>query len=172
MRKLLNKPWFVAVVAVVALAFVARATFSGGTRFGLGGTAAAAPAGADSEQTPEEASRANLFEVVRNLQLPAPIKDPFAIHIKVDPAADKVEVPDAVESVHLSAIWSQGGKTLVLINDRIFQKGDEIGRLKIESANEDGVWLTHWKGRDFVRVGGNFTLNTPVRKSARATSTL
>ncbi|HEY4246101.1 MAG TPA: hypothetical protein VGM64_04540 [Lacunisphaera sp.] len=172
MRKLLNNPWFVAVMAIAALAFVARSMLSGGPRFGLSGTVGAAPAGADTGQTSEAESRANLFAVVRNLQLPAPIKDPFAIRIKVDPTAEKVEVPDAVESVHLSAVWSQDGKTLVLINDRIFQKGDEIGRIKIESASEEGVWITHWKGRNFVRVGGDFTLNTPMRKSARAASSL
>ncbi len=148
-------------MAVAALAFVAYSMFPGATRFGLGRVAGAAPAGAESEQTPEEANQTNLFAVVRNLQLPAPMKDPFAIRIKVDPAAEKVEIPDAVESVHLSAVWSQEGKTLVLINDRIFQKGDEIGRIKIESASEEGVWLSHWKGRDFLRVGDNFILNTP-----------
>ena len=172
MRKLLNKPWFVAVMAVAALVFVARSVFSGGTRFGLGGTAETAVAGSEGEQSPEEASRANPFAVVRNLQLPAPMKDPFAIRIKEDPTIEKVAAPDAVDSVHLSAVWTQGEQTLVVINDRVCQNGDEIGRIKIDAVTRDGVWLAHWKGRDFVRVGGSFTLNTPAGKTQRVASSL
>lgn len=159
-------------MAVAALAFVAHAVFSGGTRFGSGETAEVAATGADGEQSSEESNRANLFAVVRNLQLPAPMRDPFAIRIKEDPAIEKVPAPDAVDSVHLSAVWTQDGKTLVVINDRICQNGDEIGRIKIDAVTHDGVWLSHWKGRDFVRVGGNFTLNTPVGKTQRVASSL
>src|SRR3954462_13829676 len=114
MRKLLNKPWFVALAALVALAVVAPSVFWGGTRFGLGGGPDAAAAGAEGEPSTEEASRANLFAVVRNLQLPGPIRDPFAIRVKVDPTIEKTVVPDAVDSVHLSAVWTQDGQTLVV----------------------------------------------------------
>lgn len=172
MRKLLNKPWFVAVMAVAALAFVARSAFSGGTRFGLGGAAEVAVAGNEVEQSPDEASHVNPFAVVRNLQLPGPMRDPFAFRIKEDPTIEKVAVPDAVDSLHLSAVWLQDGHTLVLINDRVCQNGDEIGRVKIDAVTREGVWLSHWKGRDFVRVGGNFTLNTPAGKTQRVASSL
>ena len=172
MRKLLNKPWFVGLMSVAALAFVAHSVFSGGTRFGLGAVENSAVAGTEAEQSTDETGRTNIFAVVRNLQLPAPMKDPFAIRIKVDPTVEKVVLPDTVESVHLSAVWTQEGNTLVVINDRICEKGDEIGRIKIDAVTRDGVWLTHWKGRDFVRVGGSFTLNTPAGKTQRVASSL
>ena len=159
-------------MAVAALAFVAHSVFSGGTRFGLGGTTDPVAANAEGEQSPEEATHANVFAVVRNLQLPTSLRDPFAVHVKVDPTVEKVAVPDAVDSVHLSAVWTQDNQTLVVINDRICQKGDEIGRIKIDAVTRDGVWLAHWKGRDFVRVGGSFTLNTPAGKPQRVASSL
>lgn len=163
-------------MAIVALAFVIHSVFPNAHQFvGLGGAGAAdGGATAEGDQNADESGKANVFAIVRNLQLPAPMRDPFAIRVKaaVETAVEKVAVPDAVESVHLSAVWTQGGKTLVLINDRICENGDEIGRIKIDAVTREGVWLSHWKGRDFVRVGGSFTLNTPVAKNQRVASSL
>jgi hypothetical protein len=168
MRKLLNKPWFVAMMAVTALALVAYVYFSQGEKFGL---IPAESVSATAEATPDDSPRANMVALVRNLQLPAPIKDPFVIRVKAE-VAERPSDPDVVDTVHLSAIWTQDGQTLALINDRICQNGDEIGRLKIESATRDGVWITHWKGRDFISVGGNFTLNTPTSKLSTVAKSL
>jgi peptidyl-prolyl cis-trans isomerase A (cyclophilin A) len=40
----------------------------------------------------------------------------------------------------------------------------------IESATQDGVWVAHWKGRDFLALGTDFTLVTPGRAPMRAAS--
>ncbi len=163
-------------MAIAALAFVAHAVFPNGHKFVLGAAGAgdAGAAAPEGDQSSEETGRANIFAIVRNLQLPAPMRDPFAVQVKevAETAAEKAVIPDAVESVHLSAVWTQDGKTLVLINDKICENGDEIGRIKIDAVTREGVWLSHWKGRDFVRVGGSFTLNTPMGKNQRVASSL
>lgn len=170
MRKLLNKPWFVAVVAIAALALVVNVVFIPGSNLGLSGfNSAAAPAAA--EDPAGEAVHGNAWSEVGKISTPGPLRDPFAIKVKAE-VAEKAPEPDLVDSVHLSAIWTQDGHTLVVINDRICEGGDEIGHLKIESATQDGVWLSHWKGRNFVAIGGNFTLNTPANKFLRAVSSL
>ena len=163
MRKLLNKPWFVIVVAVGALALVAHVIFSNGQKFGLPSFGAAPAEVVASEDSPNAQVNSSVAASVANMRIPGPFRDPFAVQVKEEAVEKKVEA-DVVETVHLSAIWTQNGQTLVLINEQIFQDGDEIGRLKIESATQDGVWLTHWKGRNFISIGGNFTLNTPAGK--------
>jgi hypothetical protein len=171
MRKLLNKPWFVAVMAIAALACVASVVFPNGQRFGLSGASAAdAPASDDAAVT--DPSGATAWTVINKISIPSTGRDPFAAKIKATEVVEKAPEPDLVDSVHLSAIWTQDGHTLVVINDRICEGGDQIGHLKIESATQDGVWLSHWKGRDFISIGGNFTLNTPASKSLRTAGSL
>ena len=171
MRKLLNKPWFVAVMAIAALACVISVVFPNAQRFGLSGAGAAdAPASDDAAVTGPSGTTA--WTVINRISIPFAGRDPFAAKIKASESVEKAPEPDLVDSVHLSAIWTQDGHTLVLINDRICQGGDEIGHLKIESATQEGVWLSHWKGRDFISIGGNFTLNSPASKFLRAASSL
>jgi hypothetical protein len=173
MRKLLNKPWIAAILAVAAIACVAMAVFSNGQKFGLPGPASPdASASASEDGTAADPSHTTAWGVVNKISIPSSDRDPFAIKVKATEIVEKAPEPDLVDSIHLSAIWTQEGRTLVLINDRICQDGDEIGRLKIASATPDGVWLTHWKGRDFISIGGNFTLNTPADKFRRAASSL
>ena len=113
------------------------------------------------------AAPVTIDSVLKELSSTAAARDPFGVPAKAEaPAAAKPEQPDLVDTVHLSAIWTQGGETLVLINDTILSAGDDIGRIKVETATQDGVWLTHWKGRDFVALGGSFTLTTPARQAA------
>ena len=171
MRKLLNKPWFAAILAVAAIACVATAVFSNGQKFGLPGSASP-DASASEDGAAADPSHTTAWGVVNKISIPSSDRDPFAIRVKATEVVEKTSEPDLIDSVHLSAIWTQEGHTLLLINDRICQDGDEIGRLKIESATQDGVWLTHWKGRDFISIGGNFTLNTPADKFRRAVSSL
>ena len=64
------------------------------------------------------------------------------------------------------------GATYAVINDTIVRPGDAIGRLKIESATTDGVWLVHWKGRDHLELGRDFTLHTPAASPAALASSL
>jgi hypothetical protein len=168
MRKLLNKPWFVAVVALAAILLVTHLVFSNGENVAGSGSDAAAAA-TDSTAAAEETAHVSTVAILKSLPIPSLLRDPFAVRVKTE-LAEKQPEPDSVDTVHLSAIWTQNGQTLVVINDHIFQGGDEIGRLKIESASADGVWLKHWKGRDFLSIGGSFTLNTPAGKISGAAS--
>lgn len=86
----------------------------------------------------------------------APGRDPFAARPRLSLA------PPVVDTAHLSALWTQNGETLALVNDRILRPGDAVGRMKIESATQDGVWVAHAQGRDFIALGGTFVLTTPA----------
>jgi hypothetical protein len=172
MRKLFNNPWFVGVLAAGALLFVGQSvvTKAFSRRPGVLQVAAAeamAQAPAVAEPVAASAAPVTIDSVLKELSSTAAARDPFGVPAKAEaPAAAKPEQPDLVDTVHLSAIWTQGGETLVLINDTILSAGDDIGRIKVETATQDGVWLTHWKGRDFVALGGSFTLTTPARQAA------
>ena len=170
MRKLLNKPWFAAVLALSAIALVASVVFSG-RQSSDAGVFAPAEVAVASETPVDTAAKPPTAAALKALPIPPVLHDPFTVRIKAV-EVHKVSEPDAVDTVHLSAIWTQDGQTLVLINDKIYQGGDEIGRFKIESATPDGVWITHWKGRDFLSIGGNFTLNTPAEQLAVASRSL
>ena len=170
MRKLLNKPWFVGLVALGALLLVVHSIFPEVLKPGSGGVGAEIP-------TEEGSTTANAAEslaagtAVKSLSVPSHVRDPFSVRAKTETISETPE-PDLVDTVHLSAIWTQDGQTLVLINNRICQGGEEIGRFKIESATPEGVWLTHWNGRDFLAVGGKFTLNTPAKRILSAAASL
>ena len=180
MRKLLNKPWFVGTMALAALLLVGHSLLPSGKETGAG---AIAPAGtapsllpAENETAAEEPVRLSVRAALQALVTPkSGLRDPFAPRLRTElPAAavKKPAAPDAVDTVHLSALWTQSGATYVLLNDRICQPGDEIGRLKIESATQEGIWVTHWKGRDFISLGGDFTLNTPAEQPSAVASSL
>ncbi len=171
MRKLLNKPWFVIIVALGAIALVARVMLPNGVNPILRRPDSVPTAAAEGEPANTAPGANSALVTVEKMRISGPLRDPFAIRIKPDLTEKKPE-PDFVETAHLSAIWTQNGETLVLINNHICQGGDEIGRLKIESATQDGVWITHWKGRDFISIGGSFTLSTPASKSLSAARSL
>lgn len=136
---------------------------------------------ADAAEPAVETSEAELLpvlpvaEALEALVIPVKARDPFAARPRPEVVAAPPAEPDLVDRLHLSAIWTQANATLVLINERICAPGDEIGRLKIESATQEGVWVSHWKGRDFVALGAEFVLNTPAsvaRAAAAETKTL
>jgi hypothetical protein len=169
MRKLLNNPWVVGGLAVAALAFVAMPLLP---KWGSGPS----PSPVVDDTTSVEGSAddsvganapSNITLALKDLVVGAP-RDPFAGRTKVQAQAAVAEVaavPDSVDTLRLSAIWVQGADTFVLINGAIRQAGDEFSRFKIESAARDGVWVTHWKGRDFLSLGTEFTLVTPSARS-------
>lgn len=172
MRKLLNNRWFVTAMALLAVALMwsSLRTSDGSSMT----TTAAGPAETTVDpNTVEqplpsgEISTDSNLDALKQLIIPKPSRDPFASRT-VQPVAtvETVEQPDLLDTVHLTGIWSQNGATLLLLNDRVTQVGDTIGRLTIESANQDGVWLTHWKGRDFLTVGKIFVLRTPARRAS------
>ena len=165
MRKLLNNPWFVTAMVLLAIALAwssLREPSNSATQSSAVAETSEAvvdqplPGGNKPGSSPKEA--------LRQLSLPKTPRDPFA-NRNVQ-AATIVEAPDLVDSAHLTGIWSQNGSTLLIINERVCQVGDTIGRLTIESATQDGVWLTHWKGRDFLSVGKIFVLKTPARRAS------
>ena len=161
MRKLLNKPWFAVLLAVAAIALVANALIPRGDNAGTGVFGGSDPTPA-ADAAASELIPTTTAAVLKALPIPRLVRDPFALRpVKVE-VAEKEHEPDLLDTIHLSAIWSQDGQTLLLINDQICQGGDQVGRIKIESATQDGVWLSHWRGRDFISIGGNFTLNTPA----------
>jgi hypothetical protein len=67
-----------------------------------------------------------------------------------------------VDTAHLSALWTENGETLALVNGRILRPGEGVGRMTIESATQEGIWVTHAKGRDFIALGGTFVLTSPA----------
>lgn len=177
MRKLFNNPWFVAALALGALAFVGQSFLP---KRNIAGSVGVAPVNsaeievAETSQPIPESLAPQSGDELAALTL-APIKrDPFAPSAKsaATLAATEKARPDQVETVHLSALWSQDGVTYVLLNGSIHQSGDEIGRLKIETASADGVWLAHWKGRDHLELGDDFTLRTPASGPVTLVSSL
>jgi hypothetical protein len=171
MRKLLNKPWFAAVLAVAAIALVGMQFLPNGHKFKIRGLASSEES-IDSAVAADAQPQDTAWSRINKIQVPANLRDPFAVKIKINEIVEKAPEPDVVDTVHLSAIWLQDGHALALINDHICEAGDQIGRMKLESASQDGIWLSHWRGRNFVKLGGDFTLNTPAKQLARALGSL
>ena len=177
MRKHLNNPWIVAGLALAAVVLVLASLKSDQSRALPASEEPGTLATGESELPVAETSvedRATLIAtVLRELPPPAKSADPFASRPKEVSEVgleDQTVVNDSVDTVRLSAIWTQEGRTYVLINGRIHEAGDEIARFKIESVTQDGVWVAHWKGRDFLPVGSDFTLVTPGQKTLTAAS--
>lgn len=167
MKKLLNNPWFVGLLAAAAIVFV---THSALKKRGFDYASADGweePEDLYEEDIDEEVTRSatngtSVWEALEALAPSSPPSNPFSdrqAEIIVD---DGNEDPSTrLVSVHLSAIWKQGAQTLLLINDRIHGSGDTVaelpaGHLTIESASLDGVWLSHPAGRNFLSLGQTF----------------
>lgn len=182
MKKLLNKPWFVAVLAVGAVIFC---TWSIRDQMGAGRPkgrrpapppVAAASAGNETLANEGEVEVASpdgaaipIAETLEAMVYPENIPDPFLprettiVAGEPESGGEVVEKrPDQLETIALTAVWSQGAAQLALVNDRIMQRGELIGRMTIDEVSVDGIWVTHWKGRDYVPFGGSFTLATPA----------
>ncbi len=165
MRKLLNKPWFVALLAIAALLVVGREFLPGGKKPaapvpGIEAAEDGQSVGDDGESGP----RLPVTEALKAISRPVDGRDPFALPPK--PAAPDSEVATgtaAAETSHhlrVSAVWLQGEATLVLANGRICTPGESVGDFTIESAAIDGAWINHPGGRAFVPVGTDFVLKT------------
>lgn len=168
MRKLLNNPRFVGLLAAAAVIFVVYSVWPARTRtsdVAVNGNERMVM-GSSLQETSPTPARLSPRAAVKELVVPAVLRDPFRARAVAPPAVtvEKAKAPDPTESVNVSAVWVQGNVTYALINRRVYQVGDHIGGLILESANRDGIWLSHWKGRDFVAVGGAFTLATPVQQ--------
>jgi hypothetical protein len=168
MRKLLNNPWVVTALSLAAIAFVVSSLRSKQVEPIVAVQALEATEEPQSDAAAgTEAAPMSIAEALAQLATLSTPRDPFAGAVKVadeSVGSESAVVTDIVDTVKLSAIWTQGGQTYVLINGRIHQAGDEISRIKILSADQKGVWVGHWKGRDFMAVGSAFTLVTPGHK--------
>jgi hypothetical protein len=186
MKKLLNNPIFVSVLALAAIALVGGSLLEKKKSQKPRPTAAVAdpdnssgdwaePADEDYEPDGDVREPRSISEARAARVIPESVRDPIAA-VKVEDretVATIVETPrgpDQAESVRLTAIWEQGSLLLLVINNRIHEVGDRFGRLTIVSADLEGVWLKHWKGRDFLPFGGEFTLVTPAAPSANSTT--
>lgn len=176
MRKFLNNPWIVTALALIAVAFVWMSLRPTPVVIAPQETVIAENPGFEEVSAEEtiaaETAPTSIEEALKAIAVAGIARDPFAGRPKVAAIVMSTApvVPDIVDTVKLSAIWTQEGRTYVLINGRVHQAGDEISRITIESATQDGVWLAHWKGRDFVSLGADFTLVTPDRSAMRAAS--
>lgn len=170
MRKLLNKPWVVALLAFAAVALVAQSLLDRPKRRPQRAVATDAALALEDSALPASAVAGSIPEALASLSFPESLPDPFAPRAKrvVEVVVENRETgADVTETVHLSAIWEQDGSAYVLLNGRICRSGDMVGRITIASIEREGVWLTHWKGRDFVRLGQDFTLITPAAAAAK-----
>lgn len=174
MRKLLNNRWFVSLLGVAALAFV---WLSVANKSAVHYTGAPQPAEEPLPAAEPETGEPRLSEhdALKQLARVSVPRDPFASRPLAETSSSastdrKPEQPDIVETVLLSAVWTQNGATLALVNGQIRAVGDMIGRIKIESASPEGVWLSHWQGRNFIAPGESFTLKTPARLAGNPSS--
>lgn len=175
MRKLLKKPWFVALLAIAAVIFVVSSLPSHRTLAPAPTVVADEPQSdaipTEAEQTGASRRPLSIRNALKELSAASVLRDPFAYRTTTAATSTEKPVePDLTDYVVVSAVWIQGGTAYVLINNHVYRVGDHVGRITLESANRDGVWVRHWKGRDFVAVGGDFTLTTPARQAAAALS--
>jgi hypothetical protein len=172
MKKLLNNPWFVGLLAAAAIVFVTHAALKDrGVDYASGDETDdyedvfADESDLDDDSIGTATNGTSVWEALDALTPSSPPDNPFddnRAEIIVD--SESEDASSRLVSVHLSAIWSQGVQTLLLVNDRIHAAGDtvvelEAGDLTIESASLDGIWLSHPAGRDFLSLGKIFTWN-------------
>ncbi|MFT3828724.1 MAG: hypothetical protein QM691_03360 [Opitutaceae bacterium] len=153
MRKLLNQPWFAAVLALAAIALIGG-KFLGAGAPGRSGVATAA----EPEFIPAEAeggSRLSMTAALKAVQVHGAVRDPFALPVAAEaeePAAGPT-VPPPTERLHLSATWIQGATVLVLLNGQVCRPGETLGRFAVGEATHEGVWIVHAGERSFLPVG-------------------
>jgi len=170
MKKLLNKPWVVALLACVAVALVAQSVLEKSPRRPRPVADEVAPESGEDFASEGAPAAGSLTEALAGMTFPDQLPDPFAPRRQraVEAAPEAVEAtPGSTDTVRLSAIWAQDGASFVLLNGRICRAGDTVGPVTIASIERDGVWLTHWNGRAFVRVGQDLTLTTPASPAAQ-----
>jgi hypothetical protein len=174
MRKLLNNPAFVTVLALVALGFVGWSVLSG--------TKPPVPVVPDegipvadttvvetlAEAVPEPGegpARLSVAEALKALVIPATLRDPFAlparpVQIRQDQSGGPVV--EVVERLRLSAIWVQGPAVYLLLNGQICQPGEDVDRFTVETASVEGAWIRHAGDRSFLPVGQELVVRTSV----------
>jgi hypothetical protein len=172
MRKLLNNPAFVTVLALIALGFVGWSVLSGSKppapvvpNDGIP-VADTAVVESPAETTPEEGegpARLSVAAALKALVIPATLRDPFALPAKpVLARQDQAGGPlvEVVEKLRLSAIWVQGPSVFLLLNGQICQPGEAVDRFTVETASVEGAWIRHAGDRSFLPVGQELVVKT------------
>lgn len=59
---------------------------------------------------------------------------------------------DSQDGLNLQGILTQNGQTVALINDKIYEEGDEIGRIKILNIEGSGITVLNNGNKEHVRV--------------------
>ena len=141
MRNLLNKPWFVGLLCLASCALVGRSLLAGRTE-------AASTAAALAEADPAAAAPVAPPSVEAALQeIPALPQEPDPFAGEAKPAAGPVE------TLRLSAVWTQDGSTLALVNGRIVPAGEAVGSARVDAASDDGIWIVRGRLREFLALG-------------------
>ncbi|HEY3755884.1 MAG TPA: hypothetical protein VGL42_07020 [Opitutaceae bacterium] len=154
MRKYLNNPWFVAVLAVSALAVAAHAFMAGADQ------ASPAAAVAETVADPVAASAAlpvaapapqATVEAALSAPLPASqVPDPFGPSTSA--LAEHKSAP-----LRLAALWTENGRTLGILNGKIVQAGDRVGTVTVVEASSNGLVLEDDERRGTLAVGDAWT---------------
>ncbi|MBK8477546.1 MAG: hypothetical protein IPL39_14970 [Opitutaceae bacterium] len=166
MRKLLNNPWFVAVLALVALGGVAWPVLFPETSYPApvahGEPAVVDESAPETSAEGEAPSRLSVAAALKALVIPSTVRDPFALPPKpvvLRPVAVGTAV-EVVERLRLSAVWVQGAAVYLLLNGRICQPGDAVERFTVETAAVEGAWIRHAGARSFLPVGQEWVVTT------------
>ena len=166
--KLLNKPWFVGLLVVGAVAVIAYQLLAPGWKRGRMYATTQSQAAPPQAAAPESRPKPETSPVVAAETGPATDKeserkvdtnfarehfgdwiksaaDPFALAPTI---AAKVVEPSPVGGWKLKAIWHQTGGKLAAINKGVYREGDEIQGYKIEKIETDQVWFRGKQGKE------------------------
>jgi hypothetical protein len=86
----------------------------------------------------------------------SPRRDPF--HGYVPPSAKAGSGPVAKDELRLQGVWRQTASTLAVINDKVLAEGDMIRQFRVETIQQDAVWVVGPNGREKLQ----FILPTPA----------
>lgn len=181
MRRLLNKPWFAAALAVGAVSICVHSLLDAGRRPARVAEALAqlSEVASDEDEADgfgfRDAEDNSLKAVLAAVIVPERPFDPFGPREETSAAATEFETgsetaPLPAETIRLAAIWMQESMKLALINGRICEAGTMIGSLKLETVDVDGVWISNRDGRAFLPLGATASYALPEGSRAGMTA--
>ena len=176
--KLLQNPYVVGALALVAAAFIYFNVVGPMLKRNAPAPApapavsigAVTPTPASTETKPKESSPSptqRKIEPAASIDLNQvgwalngfPRRDPFQVNTAPGPGQ---KFTPAMELLTLKAIWRQTGGNLAVINNQIVIPGDIIGDFKIEAIEQDLVWVQGPGGRERV----DFKLAPPPKPAS------
>lgn len=173
MRRLLNNPWIVLGLVVVAIALalwpeIAQRFASPGKKPAIFAGSAASPV--DVPVDPGSALTARIRQAFADATFGEPVRDPFAFSEQPaePPPGPESAVHVQTQTVRVTAIWMQDGSSLALVNGKVAASGDRVGFLDITEIKPDGVWFADSGHRTFLTVGEEQTFEKTPEPSAPA----